>query len=146
MNGFSLRWLVRALLVASLALNVSFAWMLWSPQPAPSGGVLRTAAPVAALERIAKQLPADERAVLRDALLLRAVPMSEAQSRYQLQVARVLELVAAADVDVAALAQEIEAARTSRREATDQLVAGFLEALPKMSLATRRDLAAGAPR
>jgi uncharacterized membrane protein len=135
------KWFVKTLLVASLVLNVAFAWLLWSPAVKPTGGALRTAAPMAALQRVAEGLPADDRAALRDSLLARAPAMRAAQQRYERQSARVLELVAAEPLDLGALEAEIQAARASRQVAADELVAAFLEALPRMSPETRRKLA-----
>lgn len=138
----SMRWITKALLAASLVLNVTLAWQLWHPaQPAPGGGALRSAAPLAALQRVMEQLPEADRAVLRAAVFAHAQPMRAAQQRYEQQATRVLELLAAEPLDLEALRQEIAAARASRQQATDELVTGFLEALPRVSAETRRRLA-----
>jgi uncharacterized membrane protein len=142
------RWYVKALLVASLVLNLSLGWMLiGNLRPVPGSGALRSAAPWAALQRLGEQMPAPDRKLFREALMSRATSVRAAQSRYEQQTARVLELMAADRLDVQALAAEIAAARASRQQATDELVAAVLETLPRISVDTRRQLAAhGAPR
>jgi len=135
------KWLVKALLAASVVLNLVFAWLLFSPAEPPTGGALRSAAPVAALQRIARELPEADRAILRDALLDHAATMRAAQMDYEAQAARVLELVAAEDLQTGELAAAIKAARASRQLAADELIEAFLEALPRISLESRRKLA-----
>jgi len=135
------KWLVKALFAASVVLNLVFAWLLCFPSEPPSGGALRSAAPVAALQRIARELPDADRVILRDALLNHAATMRAAQMDYEAQAARVLELVAAENLQTVELAAAIKAARASRQLAADELIDAFLEALPRISLESRKKLA-----
>jgi uncharacterized membrane protein len=135
------RWFVRALLAASVVLNFALGWLLLTPAQPPGSGALVSAAPVAALRRVVQELPDEDRTVLTDALLKRAVAMGNAQWEYEQHAADLLDLVAAENVNVAEVSAEISAARTARQKAADELIGAFLEALPELSPEARRKLA-----
>jgi uncharacterized membrane protein len=135
MNG-----IMKAVLAASLVLNVAFAWMLLAPGEAPRAAAA-AGGPMAALRRAAQELPPPDRAVLRDALMSRAAALRSAQSDFRHHTTQVLDLLAAEQLDAARFAAEIEAARASRRAVTDEMVGAFLAAAPKLSVESRRKLA-----
>ena len=142
MNGSQKRWLGRAFLAASLALNVSLGWLLLRPPAEPvSAPAIASSGPLATLRRVAAQLPEAERVALTEATMSRGMSMRAAQQRYEEQAKHVLELLAAESLDVEALRSEIMKARASRQEVVDELLAAFLEVLPRLSVESRRLLA-----
>lgn len=138
MTVLNSRWFFKALMAASLLLNLSLGWMLLRPAPAPEAAA---PASLQALKRIADELPEADRAALTQAMLAHAMPIRTAQKSYQAHAGRVLELLVAEPLDVEALRAEIAAARASRQVAVDELVAAFLEALPDISRESRREIA-----
>lgn len=135
-----LPWGAKALLAASLLLNVGFGVMLLRPA-ATSEARDAQSAPVRIFERVTRDLPPQDRALLRRAIVRRAPALRAAQLHYEEAASRVLDLIAADAVDVAAVERAIAIARDARRKAPDELVAAVVEVLPQMSAEGRRKLA-----
>ncbi len=135
-----LPWGAKALLAASLLLNLALGALLLRPPATPDVLDAQTM-PIRVLQRVAADLPPADRALLREAVLLRAPALRAAQLHYEAEAGRVLELIAADFVDVAAIERAIEVARRARREAPDELIATVIDVLPEMSAEGRHALA-----
>lgn len=123
------RWIVKAVLVASLTANVGFGWILLKPQPARMAQV----APLNTLRTLAGRLSPEDAAVLRSAIDKRSGLLRNAQQAYQTDVAHVLDEIAREPFDIAATRRAIEQARSQRSIAADALIEAVLEALPLMT-------------
>lgn len=130
------RWILKAVLVASLTANAGMAWILLKPQPARMAQV----APLGTLRAVAERLPPQDAAVLKSAIEKRAGVLRNTQQAYQADVARVLDELAREPLDVQATRTAIERARSQRSIAADVLIEAVLEALPAMSPEARAAL------
>lgn len=132
----NVRWIVKAVLVASLTANAGLTWMLLKPRPARIAQV----APINTFRAVTGRLPPEDAALLQSAVEKRAGILRNAQQAYEADVGRVLDEVARNPFDVQAARRAIEQARSQRELAADALIEAVLETLPSMSAEGRKAL------
>ena len=134
-----LSWTLKAVLAASIVLNVVLVVQLLLPSGA-SGRTLNSAIP-AALDQALRCLPAADSALLKAALRRHTPALVAARGRARITAARALRLLQAQPFDLPALQQAIVDTRQARQGEVDQLLSAVYEAFPQMSAEGRKQFA-----
>ena len=147
--------ILRPMLVASLAINIFFAaflgaqyWHSRTDLPSLAGGSGITpsvAFTQMVLQKVADALPADDRAVLRQALLSHAPALRGAQQDYLDAIDAARQEVARTPLDPAALKASVDAAVAARQKMAPIIGTLLADAILHMSAEGRRILSTQGP-
>jgi len=135
-----LSWTVKAVLVASIVLNVALATLLLLPSGA-SGRHASRMIP-APLDQAMRCLPESDSVLLKSAILQHMPALVAAKGRAGVTAAQSLRLLQSQPLDLAGLQRAIAATRQARQEEVDQLLNAVYEAFPQMSAQGRKQFAA----
>jgi uncharacterized membrane protein len=133
-------WTTRAVLIASLSINIFMIAFLATQFLGGRGPMLATAAPPALIAHVAQRLPAADAEALWQAYRAREPEVAAAQTEYRKALLAAAALLQVQRIDEPRFRQAVMEARDKRVTVGDRVIDVFLDALPRMSPEGRQGL------